>query len=349
MKLMNKAAFIALLMTPTLLHADIPQVQIQAVAETAAIKGDADDPAIWVHPTDGAKSLILGTDKTRGLYVFDLEGREVALFEDGKLNNVDIRPFSLNGEAVWIASAAEREHETLVFYVINADGQIAHGAPFAFPGVPAQMADTVKDIYGSALQSDPETGRLFAWVNFKSGDILQYEVTETNGQLDLTYLRRLEVDSQPEGMVTDDKAGHLYVGEEDVAIWRFPSLPDKGDTATLITQIPSDCFPKDDIEGLTIYDGTDAKYLVASSQGIHRAALFPLDGDIIPTCVGLVEIAAGEFDGVTETDGLDVVAAPLGPKFPKGALVMMDDQNAGFSTNFKIMSWADVATALSLK
>ena len=52
--------------------------------EVAASYGDAaDDPAIWVHPDDPAKSLVIGTDKQLGLYVFDLEGRAVQTLPDG--------------------------------------------------------------------------------------------------------------------------------------------------------------------------------------------------------------------------------------------------------------------------
>lgn len=347
MKLTTKAALLALCTTPA--FAEAPEIQVTAVTETAPIKGDADDPAIWVHPNDPEQSLVLGTDKTKGLYVFNLKGEDIALFEDGALNNVDIRPFTLNGEAVWIASAAERNAEDLVFYVIHADGTIEHATPFAFPAAAGEMVDALDEIYGSALQINPETGQLYAWVNYKSGHAVQFEVTETDGTLELTYQRTLKVGSQPEGMVADEAGGHFYIGEEDVAIWRFPAFAEGGNEATKIVGIPSECFPKDDIEGLSIYDGADQRYLVASAQGIHRAAIFPLNGEDIPTCAGLVEIAAGDVDGVSETDGLDVVASPLGADFPQGMLVMMDDQNEGFSTNFKLISWADIAAKLDLK
>jgi 3-phytase len=66
----------------------------------------------------------------------------------------------------------------------------------------------------------------------------------------------------------------------------------------------------------------------------------------VPSCIAPVEIAAGAIDRVTETDGLDATALHLGPNFPGGLLVMMDDQNAGFTTNFKLMSWADIEAAL---
>ncbi|MGH1354112.1 MAG: phytase [Thalassovita sp.] len=328
--------------------ADVPEAKVTAVTESKAIIGDADDPAIWVHPTNPEASLVLGTDKYNGLHVFDLEGKEVAFFADGALNNVDMRAFNLAGETVWLASATERDDDNIVFYVIRADGSVERASPHAFPGIP-DHPDKIKKIYGHAMARDPETGRVWALANFKTGHVAQYEVLDDNGQLKLELSRVLKVETQPEGMVADDKLGHLYVGEEDVAIWRFPLLPEAGDEAERIASIPSECFPRDDIEGLTFYDGAEGRYLVASSQGIHRAVFFPVVDGKVEDCAGMIEVAAGAVDGVTETDGLDIVSAPLGPKYPKGMLVMMDDQNEEFTTNFKFISAADVLEALSLK
>jgi hypothetical protein len=44
---------------------------------TEPTRHDTDDPAIWIHPTNPAESLILGTDKdTDGaLYVWGLDGK----------------------------------------------------------------------------------------------------------------------------------------------------------------------------------------------------------------------------------------------------------------------------------
>jgi hypothetical protein len=64
------------------------------------------------------------------------------------------------------------------------------------------------------------------------------------------------------------------------------------------------------------------------------------------TCSAALRPAAGSFDRVTETDGLDVTATPLWDAFPQGLLVMMDDQNAGFTTGFKLVNWADIAAGL---
>ncbi len=333
----------ALLAAPVM--AEPVAITVTARAETAGTRGDVDDPAIWVNPGDPGASLILGSDKDDGgLHVYDLTGTDVAFFPDGDLNNVDLRPFTLSGEQVTLVGATRRDVEEVVFYIIDTAGAVRRAEPFGHAPVPADMAAAVDDIYGFAMAQD--AGGTYAVVNFKSGDVIQWRVTEEAGQLALTFARAWKLGSQPEGMLGDDWAGHIYVGEEDVGIWRFPLSPDLPATATAIDTIPSTCLPEDDVEGLAVYDGSDARYLVASAQGIDRAAIYRLDDDAIPACVALVEVAAGEIDGVSETDGLDVTSAPLGPDWPQGMLVMMDDQNAGFTINFKMIGWDAIAPSL---
>ncbi|MDO5616611.1 MAG: phytase, partial [Cruoricaptor ignavus] len=67
--------------------------RIKPTLVTEKTNHDTDDPAIWLHPTDFSKSLIIGTDKNSegGLFVFDLEGNIVNKILDLKRpNNVDI-------------------------------------------------------------------------------------------------------------------------------------------------------------------------------------------------------------------------------------------------------------------
>jgi 3-phytase len=316
-------------------------ISVQATAETGGTGGDADDPAIWVNRDDPAQSLILGTDKEAGLFVYGIDGSERQFLPDGRLNNVDVRPFMLNGTSVGLAGASRRDDGTLVFYVIDATG-VRPAEPFAHPAIPDEIPG-VKNIYGFAMAQD--TSGTYALVNFKSGHVLQYLITETDGRLQLTLARTWKVATQPEGMVADDVAGHIYVGEEDVGIWRYPLDPSRPGDALAIDSIPSACLPRDDVEGLAIHDSPRGRFLVASAQGIHRAAIYRLDGEAVPVCTALVEIAPGAVDGVTETDGLDVTSAAL-PDHPEGILVMMDDQNAGYTTNYKVIDWAAIAAAL---
>src|SRR6185295_5770431 len=67
---------------------------VPAAFETDPMAGDgdrADDPAIWVHPMDPAKSLILATNKDEGVYVYGIDGRERQKLPVGLSNNVDLR------------------------------------------------------------------------------------------------------------------------------------------------------------------------------------------------------------------------------------------------------------------
>ena len=344
MRKTSEAALAALMAAAPMLAAAEPvAISVTATAETTGTRGDTDDPAIWVNPDDPAASLILGTDKTQGLYVYDLAGRELQFFADGELNNVDLRPFVLDGRQVFVAGATKRDGEAILLYVVE-DGVVRRASPFAHAPVPDDLAATVDDIYGFAMgKSGTDTWVL---VNYKSGHVVQWRLTAEGGEIALEFARILAVESQPEGMLVDDVAGHIYLGEEDRGIWRFPLSPDAEPVATAIDTIPSACLPRDDVEGLAIWDGGEERYLVASAQGIHRAAIYRLDGEAVPDCVALVEIGAGAVDGVTETDGLDVTARPVGPDYPEGLLVMMDDQNAGFTTNFKLIGWTEIGAKL---
>lgn len=96
----------------------------------------------------------------------------------------------------------------------------------------------------------------------------------------------------------------------------------------------------------------DDSFLVASSQGNHAYVVY----DRAPPHAyrGTFRVGdAGAVDGVQDTDGLDVVSAPLGPRYPMGLLVVQDGVNlapggAEANQNFKLVSWREVLDALDL-
>ena len=78
----SSALLIALpLLTSTTLAAPlVPPKPYEVIpkAETAPAGLDGDDPAIWVHKKDTAKSVVITTSKEKedgGLHVFDLDGK----------------------------------------------------------------------------------------------------------------------------------------------------------------------------------------------------------------------------------------------------------------------------------
>jgi 3-phytase len=108
----------------------------------------------------------------------------------------------------------------------------------------------------------------------------------------------------------------------------------------------------DDVEGLAIYYGENgAGYLVASNQGADNYALYERSGD--NRFIGLFHVVADDatgIDGASETDGLDVTSASLGPDFPQGVLVVQDGRNIAPAErqNFKLVPWQRVSAALGL-
>jgi len=327
----------------------VPAVRPVLETEVAASYGDAaDDPAIWVHPEDPEQSLVIGTDKQLGLYVFDLEGRTLQMLPDGRMNNVDVRDgFRLGGEEVTLVAASNRSTDSIALYRLDPETR-------RLSDVAAGVLPTgFNDPYGLCLYSSGVSGELFVFVNESDdGTFRQWRLVDAgNGRVGIELVREFSVGSQAEGCVADDETGALYVNEEDVGLWKYSAEPDGGDARTLIDGT-EDGHLTADVEGVALWKAPDGGgYIVVSNQGADNYVLYERRPDhaYVGTFHVVADPASG-VDGASETDGLDVTSAPLGPRFPKGLLVVQDGRNIGPEErqNFKFVSWADVAEALDL-
>ncbi|MBD2104712.1 phytase [Leptolyngbya sp. FACHB-261] len=360
----------------------LPQTETPQVLDTdeavpsGAIAGDADDPAIWVNPTDSAKSLVISSLKDGGLAVFDLNGALVqsvlpAEYGDIRYNNVDVLyGFELSGRTVDLAIASDRENDTLAIYQINpATGRLNNATSSAIPGSIFGLDDGEQTAYGLTTYTSPISGKQFVFVSQREGDqIAQLElVDDGSGKVTAVPVRTLTVpipeggeleDAQVEGMVADRELGYLYVAQENRGIYKFSAEPGGSTTGTLLDAVkPEGSNLEADAEGLTIYYGADGKgYLLASSQGDSTFAVYRREGG--NAYVGNFAVgASGSIDSVEESDGADLINVPLGPQYPFGLLVVHDGANdpqvvaaddgelENTSTNFKFVGWQDVANA----
>ncbi|MEL7672672.1 MAG: phytase [Chloroflexota bacterium] len=323
-------------------------VEVIASVETEPMpnEGDAaDDAAIWLHPSDPSLSTVLGTDKKGGLAVYDLAGRLLQYLEMGRLNNVDLRyNFPLGDEHIDIAVASNRRGDTLaVFRIDPATRQLVD--------ITARAIETGIDVYGLCMYRSVVTGHTYAFVTGEDGEIQQWELVDNGaGKVDAVQVRAFAVDSQAEGCVADDEQGYLYASEEDAAIWRFDAEPDRAAEPVAIDRVGDGGHLDDDIEGLTIYYAAGGGgYLIASSQGSDDYVVYAR-GET-PVYLGRFAIGASDaLDGTSNTDGIDVTNAPLGPAFPDGVFVAQDGRNTApdANQNFKLVSWGDIAAALGL-
>jgi 3-phytase len=320
----------------------VPALETPAVATW----GDAaDDPAIWVHPRDASKSLVIATDKNLGLYVYDLEGRLLQTLTDGRMNNVDVRDgFVVDGRPRTLVAASNRTDKSIALYWLDpATRRLARaGDP-----VPTGFGDP----YGLCLYSD--ASGMYVFVNDGgNGMFRQWRITLDRGRAVGEQVREFSVGSQAEGCAGDDETGALYIAEEAGGFFRYSAKPDGGSDRREIDRVDGPNGLQADIEGVEIWAGADGSgYLVLSNQGADNYAVYRREGD--NAFIGLFHIVAdpdGGIDGVSETDGLDVVSAPLGARFPAGLLVVQDGRNLSprERQNFKYVSWRDVAASLGL-
>jgi 3-phytase len=319
-------------------------VSVVATVETEPVPhgGDsADDPAVWIHPTDPSLSTIFGTDKNGGLAVYNLSGEEIQYLPDGRLNNVDLRyNFPLDGSSVALVAAGNRSNDSIAIYAVDpatrmlqdvADGTISVGL----------------SVYGSCMYRSASTGQYYFFANAKSGQVEQWRLFDNGaGKVSAESVRTFDVGTQTEGCVADDEQGDFYIGEEDVGIWKYGAGPQDGSSRTLVDSTGSGGHLTADVEGLTLYYARGgAGYLLASSQGAGEYVVYERGGD--NDYVATFEIVSSPtIDGVSDTDGIDVINAPLGALFPGGVFVAQDVTNPGSNQNFKLVRWEDIASAV---
>lgn len=337
------AAFLAACAAPD------PSPIVPAVRETAAVnaEGDAaDDPAIWVAP-DPMQSLVIGTQKQGGLYVFDLSGAIVQEIAGGRPNNVDLRDgFAWSDGANPIVGASDRTDNTIVLWRFDAAARQLDATPRA------RIATGLTEVYGFCMGQMGDHIVAIA-TDRDSGDVGVWRLTQDEaGALSGQRISSFSVGSIAEGCVVDDDSGVFYLAQELVGIWRIALDDATAAGRTLIDRVGGGGNLVADVEGLTLWRGEGGRgYLVASVQGASRFAVYDRgDGNAYRGAVRVGPSADGRADGVEGTDGIDLVATPLGPDFPRGLLVVQDDENTDPATfqNFKYVSWADVADTLAL-
>lgn len=311
---------------------------VPATAETDPMigKGDkADDPALWVHPSDPGLSLILGTNKKEGLFVYDLTGRQRQHIAFGRVNNVDVRgdlAVASNYQArglSWVRVSATEEDSIVDFVGNNA---LSHGVPY---GV---CLGVVND-------------HMIAGVTYRDGTLELWKAIDFKDRIEIELVRTEKFATTLEGCVFDDPERRLFVGEELHGVWSI-DLADSASKPIEVDTIEAGNGLVKDVEGVSLYAMDDGSgYLVVSAQGADRFVVYERQPP--HAVVGMIRITSsrdGKVDRVTHTDGIEVSSASL-PQYPRGLLIVQDDANPIIERdqNFKLVDWRDVEAGLSLQ
>jgi 3-phytase len=325
---------------------------VHASVETTPVETDgdsADDPAIWVDRANPARSIIIGTQKQSGLYVYDLQGRVLQFLPDGRMNNVDLRDnFTLGSQSVSLVTASNRTDDGISIYRVD-------GAARRLVNVADGLQPTgFVDPYGLCMYRSAQSGRTYVFVTDSNGPVRQWELVDAgNGRVHANRVRDIPFATQTEGCVADDETGLLYVAEEDVGLWRVGAEPEAPATPVSVATVEGNEALKDDMEGIGLYDlGGGRGYLVLSSQGNNTYAIFRREGnnEYVGSFAALADPARG-IDGISETDGLEVTSANLGGAYASGLFVAQDGRNIGPQEfqNFKLVPWSAIAESLGLE
>ena len=351
--------------------------KVSASAETAPIlgSGDADDVAVWVHPSNRGRSVILGTNKSKdgagGLYAFGLNGRRlnsdgwvtnVNRFENERYNSVDLRyNFPAGGERWDIVAASNRsDREIDLFRVLKTKqgdfaglqkvGELPLGPGLA-PGSDAP--------YGLSLYTSQASKRLYVLISDKAGKVAQYRLSyNASGSVNdenLITAQRLGLwdisqnGTPVEGIVADDEGEVIYIASEDRGIYRYATAEGiLKPQSRVVVDTPSnspDARLRADIEGLTLYYAANGQgYLIASSQGSDSFAIYEraFSSGKPNAYVSEFTLSAGSVDAVSNTDGLDVVSVNLGGAYREG-LFLAHDGEGNSPSNYNLVPWRSVA------
>lgn len=314
--------------------AAVSTASVAASGETAAVAtadaDAADDPAIWRNAPNPEASLIIGTDKKAGIYVYGLDGRVRDFVDAGSVNNVDLAE---HGGRIIVAASDRNDRANAKIALFTLDPTTARLTSLG--AVPAGTGEA----YGLCLYNQPDA--LHAFIVLKDGTTHQVALDLTAPVPGSKLVRTLKLASQSEGCVVDAAANHLYVAEEDVGIWRFDARADAPTTATAVAKVDGQQLVAD-VEGLALADG----YLIASSQGDSAYAVYRLSDD---SYIGRFRIAKGAFGATENTDGIEIIPGNFGPLYPDGLMVAQDGENAALAQNFKYVSWGAIKKALALK
>jgi 3-phytase len=316
---------------------------------TEPVGFDSDDPAIWVNRADPARSLILGTDKKEkegGLFVFDLDGKIVAEKTVRGLdrpNNVDLAcDFPLGGKRVDLAVVTERNAHRLRIFSVPDMRAIDGGGIEVFAGDPERLP------MGIALYTRPRDGALFAIVGGRTGPregyLWQYRLGDDGaGRVRATKVRefgRFSGKKEIEAIAVDSALGYVYCSDEGVGVRKYAADPEAPEASRELALFATSGFA-DDHEGISIFPtGERTGYILVSNQGGNTFEVFTREGSAGDPHAH--RHVASLPVSTKSSDGSEVTAHALSPRFPGGLFVAMSDDRT-----FQFYAWEDFAAEIA--
>lgn len=302
---------------------DLPEVAPAARTQPAGL-GAAIDAAFWPHPD---RVVLLAAEGEGGLNSYTVDGHRLHAYPDIQAGMVEVLRDGPSAPAV--AVVYNGADSTLgAWTLVDGDGQLA-----AIGGDPIPVNDELTGLcsYRSALSGawfvygTTDEGLLHHWELYRDGDDWQ-------GRL----LRTIPAGKGAGFCAVDSGDAAVYVGDEELGIWRFGAEPEADTTRELIDLVAPRGRLGEEIKGIAVYPvSADLAYLLVADagEGFLSAYTLPAGG-----YAGAVSIG-----GLSEAEGLATLASSEG-----GWLAIADEDTSDGASEFSLVSWPAIAAPLGL-
>ncbi|MDA1341986.1 MAG: phytase [Proteobacteria bacterium] len=346
----NYKACLALALFVLMLSSCSQDQNIYASFETPPVitaEDAADDPAIIVNFKNPSQSLIFGTDKKSGVYLYDLKGRELGYASLGNINNIDVR--QLNGQV--LVTATNRSIQAIEYWTFDQEDFFdSEARPFdifssAIKSATTKSAINVYGICMGLINSSP-----VAFVTEDMGPRVELWTLD-NSALVGTF----DNGGESEGCVYDDENQILFISEEETnGVLKAYDLTEDFPFESPVIVDSRQGNIGGDPEGVAIYKTSETEgYVVLSSQGDSKYNLYDRNAPYTFLTSFQVLGKEGGIDGTSDTDGIAVSSYNFRGKFFKGLMVVQDGYNYDGeelkNQNFKIVSFQDILRNTDLK
>jgi 3-phytase len=282
-------------------------VETPPLAHSAIAAGDV---ALWVHPTERRRSIVIGTDQKGPLETYDLSGKRLQRITSVYPTGVDVR-----GDLV-VASSGRALR---VYSVGRTTRRLTQRSV-----VPTSIAP-----FGVCLYRSAESRKLYAFGTSITGRVEQWELAG-NGRA-AKPVRQWQAGTRVDSCVADDASGAIYLSEQRFGIWRYLAEPAAGLRRTLVDRAKTlyggfNGHVTASVEGLAIAGNR----LYASSQGSTDFVAYNLRSNAY---VGRFRVDnSHKVDGCQDTVGIEASSRSFGPRFPHGLFICQDGYNLKGST-----------------
>ncbi len=207
------------------------------------------------------------------------------------------------------------------------------GSLEALPAEPLPVND---ELTGLCSFRSRLSGSWYLYGTTDEGLLHHWELYHSDDRWQARLLRTIPAGKGAGFCAVDPNDAQVYVGDEELGIWRFGAEPEADTTRELVDLVAPRGQLGEEIKGVSIYSvRPDLAYLLVADAGEGYLSVYTLpDGE---------SVGALDIEGLSEAEGMAVLSTTGG-----GWLAIADEDQSDGASEYKIVPWSAVASALGL-